>query len=64
MSYRKWGARVALAIALLALSMPVWAEQGLDQRIDQAVKPLADAVAGFIFASFPLTGVQVPFVLV
>jgi len=64
MSYKKWGARVAPALALLVLSLPVWAEEGIDQRIDQAVKPLADAVAGFIFSSFTLSGVQVPFVLV
>jgi AGCS family alanine or glycine:cation symporter len=64
MSYKKWGARVAPAIALLALSLPVSADEGIDQRIDQAVRPFADAVAGFIFSSFTVSGVQVPFVLV
>src|SRR5690606_29012051 len=40
------------------------AQDGVDQKIDQAVKPFADAVAGFIFSSFPVNGVQIPFVLV
>jgi AGCS family alanine or glycine:cation symporter len=64
MSHKKWGARAAPAIAFLALSLPVAAEEGIDQRIDQAVRPFADAVAGFIFSSFSVSGVQVPFVLV
>ena len=64
MSYKKWGARAAPAIALLALSLPLSAEEGIDQTIDQAVRPFADAVAGFIFSSFTVSGVQVPFVLV
>jgi len=64
MSYKKWGARLAPAIAFLALSLPLRAEEGIDQRIDQAVRPFADAVAGFIFSSFTVSGVQVPFVLI
>jgi len=64
MPYKKWGARAAPAIAFLALSLPVSAEEGIDQRIDQAVRPFADAVAGFIFSSFSVNGVQVPFVLI
>jgi AGCS family alanine or glycine:cation symporter len=55
---------VAPLIALLCLSLPVYAQDGIDQSIDAAVKPFADAVAGFIFSSFPVAGVQVPFVLV
>ena len=31
MSYKKWGARMAPAIALLALSLPVSADEGIDQ---------------------------------
>jgi AGCS family alanine or glycine:cation symporter len=64
MIYTKWGARLAPAIAFLGLPLPAWAQDGIDQRIDQAVKPFADAVAGFIFSSFSIDGVQVPFVLV
>ena len=64
MNYSKWGARLAPAIAFLGLSLSAHAADGIDQRIDQAVKPFADAVAGFIFSSFPVNGVPVPFVLV
>jgi AGCS family alanine or glycine:cation symporter len=39
-------------------------EEGLDERIDQAVRPFADAVSGVIFSTFPVAGVGVPFVLV
>jgi len=55
---------VAPAIALLGLSLSAHAADGLDERIDQSVRPFADAVAGFIFSSFPINGVPVPFVLV
>jgi len=64
MNYSHWGARVAPAIALLGLSLSAHAADGLDERIDQAARPFADAVAGFIFSSFPVNGVPVPFVLV
>jgi len=64
MNYSHWGARVAPAIALLGLSLSAHAADGLDERIDQSVRPFADAVAGFIFSSFPVNGVPVPFVLV
>ena len=52
------------ALLGMLLSMPVLAEGGIDTRIDEAVKPFADAVAGVIFSSFPLAGIQFPFVLV
>jgi AGCS family alanine or glycine:cation symporter len=48
----------------LAGSGHVLAQTGVDQQIDQAIKPLADAVSGFIFSSFPVGGVAIPFVLV
>ncbi len=54
----------AFAMILLSVSLPVFANDGVDARINEAVKPFADAVAGFIFSSFPLGGVQIPFVLV
>ena len=56
--------RLALVICSLIAAAPAAAQQGMDQRIDDAVRPVADAVAGFIFSSFPIAGVQVPFVLV
>ena len=40
------------------------AEAGIDQQINDAIKPAADAVAGFIFSAFPIAGVDIPFVLV
>ena len=42
----------------------LFANGGIDERIDDAVRPFADAVSGFIFSSFPVGGVPVPFVLV
>jgi len=44
--------------------LPALAEGGLDERIDAAVRPVADAVSGFIFSPLPLAGAEVPFVLV
>ena len=39
-------------------------EVGIDEKINLAIKPFADAVAGAVFSSFPVDGVQIPFVLV
>ncbi|MGD8383817.1 MAG: alanine/glycine:cation symporter family protein [Lysobacterales bacterium] len=52
--------------ALLALlsSFSALADQGIDEKINLAVKPYADAVAGTVFASFQVAGVGIPFVLV
>jgi AGCS family alanine or glycine:cation symporter len=49
---------------LLLTCLPVLANDGIDSRIDGAVKPFADTVSALIFYSFPLAGVQIPFVLV
>jgi AGCS family alanine or glycine:cation symporter len=57
------GSRLALTIASLAAAAPVAAEQGMDQRINDAIRPVADAVSGFIFSSISVNGVAVPFVL-
>ncbi len=51
-------------ISLYLLPLAALAQDGVDSRIDQAVKPYADAVSGFIFSSFPVNGVAIPFVLV
>jgi len=48
----------------LILPAAALAQEGIDQRIDQAVKPYADAVSGFIFSAVPVAGVPFPFVLV
>ncbi len=53
-----------LALLLTFISMPLLAESGIDSHINDAIKPFADAVAGFIFLSFPVAGVPIPFVLV
>ena len=45
-------------------SVSAFADMGIDEKINLAVKPYADAVAGFVFSSFPVAGVQIPFVLV
>ncbi len=60
----KSGGRLALAALLLALSVPAQADEGIDARINEAVEPFANAVSGLIFSSFPVGGVQIPFVLV
>jgi AGCS family alanine or glycine:cation symporter len=58
------GSRLALGSVLLIASWPSLASDNIDDRINEAVKPFADSVAGIIFSSFPVAGVQIPFVLV
>lgn len=55
---------ITAALIALMTAAPAWAQDGIDQKINDAIRPAADAVAGFIFSSFPIAGVQVPFVLV
>jgi AGCS family alanine or glycine:cation symporter len=55
---------VFTALATCMFSLPAWAQSGIDQKINDAVKPASDWVAGIIFSSFPMFGVQFPFVLV
>ncbi|MFC1719612.1 alanine/glycine:cation symporter family protein [Pseudomonadota bacterium] len=55
---------IALAVMLLTLSLPLIADDGIDSRINEAVKPYADTVSSIVFVSFPVAGVQIPFVLV
>ena len=57
--------RVGLTTLIgLFASFSAFADIGIDEKINLAVKPFADAVAGFVFSSFPVMGVQIPFVLV
>lgn len=56
--------KTMIFLALTLLSLPLVAQEGIDQRIDQTIRPVADAVAAFIFSAFPVAGVQIPFVLV
>jgi AGCS family alanine or glycine:cation symporter len=53
-----------LALAGIAAANPALAQNGFDEKVDQAIRPAADWVAGYIFSSFPLLGVPIPFVLV
>jgi AGCS family alanine or glycine:cation symporter len=55
--------KITLLLAGLLVSAGAWAQDGVDEQINQAVKPIADAVAGFIFYSVPIAGVPVPLVL-
>lgn len=59
-----WGHCIALALIPLTISFPALAENGIDSRINEAVKPIADTVSSLVFVSFPLAGIQIPFVLV
>ncbi|MDH3902967.1 MAG: alanine:cation symporter family protein [Xanthomonadales bacterium] len=54
---------ITTLVSLFA-SFSVFAETGIDEKINLAVKPFADAVAGFVFSSFSVAGVPIPFVLV
>ena len=58
------GHKLALMAASTLLSFPALADTGLDARINEAIKPYADAVTGFVFSSFPMAGIEIPFVLV
>jgi len=51
-------------VSMLASFSALAQEPGVDEKINLAVKPFADAVAGAVFFSFPVAGVQIPFVLV
>jgi len=58
------GQCIALAVILLTVSIPLLADDGIDARINDTVKPFADTVSSIVFVSFPLAGLQIPFVLV
>ena len=64
MTRTRTGLAAALVVAGILAPLNAFAQQGVDQQINDAVKPYADAVSGFIFSSFSVAGVQVPFVLV
>ena len=51
-----------LAAALFAFTSSASAE-GIDERINRTVQPAADFVSGMVFSTFPLAGIDVPFVL-
>ncbi len=47
----------------LMFTGPALAQQSLDEKIDSAVQPVANWVTGIVFSTFPLGGINVPFVL-
>jgi alanine or glycine:cation symporter, AGCS family len=53
----------AVSPLLLLLPLTALAQEGFDSRINEAIKPYADAVASFVFSAFPVAGVQIPFVV-
>ena len=55
---------ITTLIGLFASFSAFAQEVGIDEKINLAIKPFADAVAGAVFSSFPVAGVQIPFVLV
>lgn len=55
---------ITTLVSLFASFSVAAQEMGIDEKINLAVKPFADAVAGAVFSSFPVAGVQIPFVLV
>jgi AGCS family alanine or glycine:cation symporter len=54
----------ATLLAGLFTSMSAFADTGVDEKINQFVRPYSDAVAGAVFSSFTVGGVDIPFVLV
>lgn len=56
--------RIVTALITLFTALPLWAQDGIDERINDAIRPASDWVAGIVFSTFPLFGVDVPFVLV
>ncbi|NNL94685.1 MAG: alanine:cation symporter family protein [Xanthomonadales bacterium] len=56
--------RIVTALITCLPALPAWAQNGIDQRINDAIRPASDWVAGIVFSTFPLFGVDVPFVLV
>ncbi len=54
---------VCTALLAWLLVTPAMAQQSLDERINAAVQPAADWVTAIIFSTFPVAGVNIPFVL-
>ena len=56
--------RLMVLLISLTLPMSVLAEAKLDEKINTALKPILDTVTNFVFTSFDVAGVGIPFVLV
>ncbi len=55
---------VILSSLFFPLLAQAQAELSLDEKINQAVAPVANAIGDFVFSSFTIAGVSIPFVLV
>lgn len=64
MALNSTGRKAALAVLLSFFAPSVMALDDIDSRINETVQPFADTISGLVFASFPVAGVQIPFVLV
>lgn len=64
MRLQKPGRWCAPALLWLIFPIQAFAVEDIDSQINEAIKPWADAVSGFVFSSFPVAGVDIPFVLV
>jgi alanine or glycine:cation symporter, AGCS family len=53
----------ATVLALLAGSVHAQPAPGLDERINAAFTPIADAISGFIFSSVPINGAAFPLIV-
>ncbi len=56
--------RITAAALLLLAAVPAWAQDGIDQKINNAIQPIADAVTAAIFYPVPLGFAEIPFVLI
>jgi alanine or glycine:cation symporter, AGCS family len=54
----------ALVVLALAAILPTSARAGFDETVNGAIKPVADLVSGFIFASVTLGDVSIPLIVV
>jgi len=56
--------RLMALLIFLTLPVAALAEEKLDEKINTALKPVLDAITNFVFTSFQVGGVGIPFVLV
>ena len=64
MPWRQGRFCVPVLVLLFLAPLQALAADGFDARIDGVVGPWADRVSNLVFATFPLAGIEVPFVLV
>ena len=62
-SWKQGCLRAPVLLLLFFAPLAALASDGIDARIDEVVRPWADRVSDLVFSTFPLGGVDVPFVL-